>query len=249
MLIEYEQMNLEEYKKSIQVELEYEELLLKRVDEDPYIKNKEFVKNRIQTRINIIKEELNQQIENEPENQALDEEAIIKEKNYNEVCKNENVIKEPSKESKEIKIEEKIIEKKPSKEIKVKIEDKIKDKRLYEDTKIKADEYKQAVDYFLQIESMKQADDAREKAKVLNQALFQMEEGKSVDEFSLPISVTPDYICNMSKQERLNNFSIIIKDFSAKKNELNEKLEKAINGFKGIDKKFFVKHVRNNNIY
>ena len=92
MLIEYEQMDIEEYKKSIQMELEYEELLLKRVDEDNYIKNKEFVKNRIQTRINIIKEELSQQIENELENQDLNEEVKIKEKNYNEDVKKENVI-------------------------------------------------------------------------------------------------------------------------------------------------------------
>ena len=43
-------------KKSIEDELEYEELLLKRVDSDQLIHNKEFVKNRIGKRIEIIKE-------------------------------------------------------------------------------------------------------------------------------------------------------------------------------------------------
>ena len=43
-------------------ELEYEELLIKRIDEDKFITNKKFVKNRINKRIEIINTELNQQI-------------------------------------------------------------------------------------------------------------------------------------------------------------------------------------------
>lgn len=216
MLIEYEQMDLEGYKQSVKGELEYEELLIKRIDEDQNIKNKEFVKNRILTRIKIINDELNQQIENgEIDNHEVNVEANKESTNQTEVKIQENV---PTKLN-------------------------IKDAKLHQETKLKYEEYKQAVEYFLQIESMKQADDAREKARILNEALIKLEAGKSVDEFSLPIGITPDYICNMSKQERLNNFSVIIKDFSAKKNELNQKLEKAINGFKGIDKKIFVKNV------
>jgi hypothetical protein len=238
MLIEYEQMDLEGYKQSIQGELEYEELLYKRIDEDQNIKNKVFVKNRIQTRINIIKDELNQQVENVEDGEAN---AQVPIENV-EVSTNQVSVEKVD----ESKSQEKIIDSKNTQIKEEKIEIKkleIKDKKLYQETKLKAEEYKQAVEYFLQIESMKQADDAREKARILNDAIIKMEEGKTVDEFSLPISITPDYICNMSKQERLNNFSVIIKDFSAKKNELNQKLEKAINGFKGIDKKIFVKNV------
>jgi hypothetical protein len=237
MLIEYEQMDLEGYKQSIQGELEYEELLYKRIDEDQNINNKVFVKNRIQTRINIIKDELNQQVENVEDAEANAQVPIEKEASTNQVSVDK---------VDESKSQEKIIDSKTTQIKEEKIEIKkleIKDKKLYQETKLKAEEYKQAVEYFLQIESMKQADDAREKARILNDAIIKMEEGKSVDEFSLPISITPDYICNMSKQERLNNFSVVIKDFSAKKNELNQKLEKAIIGFKGIDKKIFVKNV------
>jgi hypothetical protein len=54
-----------------------------------------------------------------------------------------------------------------------------------------------------------------------------MENGEEVDELNLPIDVSPDYICGCSKQDRLNKYSNIIKEYSNKKNELSQKIEKA----------------------
>lgn len=244
-MIEYEEMDFEGYKASIKEELEFEELLLQRIDKDSFIKNKEFVKNRIKKRMTTINDELNQQ----PPEEAEVVEDIKKEENNEQPPKSVTTLKKSTLSSysqnlKQSDIQE--VENVKVEEIKLKpevIKPKIKNQKLYDETKAKLEDYKLAVDYFMNIESMKQAEDAREKAQILNKAIEEMEAGKAVDELNLPIAITPDYICNMSKQERLNNFSVIIKDFSAKKNEENQRLEKAINGFKTIDKKSFLKRV------
>ncbi len=200
--------------------MKYEEILLKQLDQDKLIKNKDLVKTRINKRIEIIKKELTLEIKDEEQNISSNSEINPKlepkvEIKQDQLNTQDNILKKVN----------------PASE------------KLYKEIGEKLEDYKAAITYFMKIESMKQADDAREKAKILNQALEKLEKGEKVDEFSLPIAVTAEYICNMSKQDRLNNFSIIIKDYSARKNELNQKMQKALEGFKTLDKKTFIKNV------
>jgi len=236
-MIEYEEMNLIQYKESIKKQLEFENLLLKRIDDDKFIKNKIFVKNRINKRISLINEELAQEIPEEEEPEERIDNDKIKIKINKEEIKDNKITEEIEKEN----VKEEFKEHKNKTPI-------IYDFRLYESTKIKLEEYKKAVNYFNEIESLNQAEDAKAKIKILQKGIEQMENENvnnfKITEMDLPLDINPDYICNMSKQERLNNFSLIIKDFSSKKNETNKKLEKVIAGFKTMDKKTFTKNVK-----
>ncbi len=81
MGIECGDMDLDNYRSTLQSQLEYEQLLLKRVDEDDIIKNKNFVKKRIQNRIDLINADLSEEIEEdmEEENEEIKEEIKSKE--------------------------------------------------------------------------------------------------------------------------------------------------------------------------
>lgn len=232
-------LDIETYKKIISTQLNYEDQLIKKIDTDDYIKNKEFVKQRIQNRIDILKTEIEQNIEQENDEE---EEEVKEDTNESNKLINRDNDNNSSKSEEEIKPEEIKL-----KESKIKVVESpkkidIKDKILHKKVLNLIDEYKKALEYFMRIESQSQAEDARGKLRELSKAQNLLEKGKDIDEFALPINVSPDYICNMSAQERLNSFSKIIKDFSARKNELNEKLNKTIEKYKSGEKKDIVKN-------
>jgi len=243
-------MDLNEYKKSITKQLELEKFLLTKIDADEKIKNKNFLKKRINKRIEIIESELNQEIEEEPveTEKEVNEKPVVKE--TNSIKSPETNQKNPRTEKKQKEIEEKVSNTNKQSSVVINSNDtkskpeqiepqvnKIKNPKLYNEIISRSEEYRKAVEYFVNIESLKQAEDARSKVLALNKALESMEQGKSVDEIDLPIAITPDYICNMSKQERLNNFSIIIKDFSRKKNELNMGIKNSIDAYNKLDQR------------
>lgn len=225
-------MSLDMYKKTIQNELNWEEQLVSLIQKDIKTPQDELkiVKERINKRIDIIKSELEQEIDEEPEEESVaveinEETKPLDVQNNQQNSSENNVINTET---------EKLVEKKP-------IE--IKNKRLFEEIKSRLIDYKDAADYFRKIGSAKQEEDAFNKARDLHQALRSFEEGKedSVDEFSLPIGITPDYICGSTKQERLNNFSNIIKEFSKRKNELNDAVKERAEKLSKLDKREFAK--------
>ena len=264
-------MDLDEYKKSISKEIEWEKFLLTKLDSEEKIQNRNFVKKRIEKRINLIEAELSQEVEAEAEDPepVVEVKAEVKAEAKAEVKAEakakaeekpkliEEVIKSPiSKQQnptvvKEAEANKTIKSKKSLKgsiianEIKSEqpIEIKIKNQKLYDDATVRCDEYRKAVNYFINIESLKQAEDARSKVSKLIKALESMEKGKIIDEIDLPITITPDYICNMTKQERLNNFSIIIKDFSKKKNDINAQIKNAVDSYTKLDPRTQATHV------
>jgi len=222
-------MTIEMYKKTIQAELNWEEQLINLTEKDNKTSADELkiVKDRIQKRIETINTELSQEIQEEPEEEPVVEPVV-------EVKQEEKVEPKVSKENIINTETEKVVEKKP-------IE--IKNKKLYEDIKAKLYDYKDAAEYFQKIGSAKQQEDAFNKAREIQQAVKLFDEGKEdkVDEFSLPIGITPDYICGTTKQERLNDFSKIIKEFSGRKNELNDALKERAEKFSKMDKRDFAK--------
>jgi hypothetical protein len=222
-------MTLEMYKKTIQAELNWEEQLINLIEKDNKTSPDELkiVKDRIQKRIETINSELAQEIQEEPEDEPVVEPVV-------EVKQEEKVEPKVSKENIINTETEKVVEKKP-------IE--IKNKKLYEEIKAKLKDYKDAADYFQKIGSAKQQEDAFNKAREIQQAVKLFDEGREdkVDEFSLAIGITPDYICGSTKQERLNDFSKIIKEFSGRKNELNDALKERAEKYSKLDKRDFAK--------
>lgn len=81
------------------------------------------------------------------------------------------------------------------------------------------------------------AEDAREKGRVLKEALDQLDKSdqqQEIDELSLPLPVSADYICGKSKQERLTEFTRIIKDLMDQRLDLKNNLKQALEGFKDV---------------
>lgn len=228
-------MSIEMYKKTIESELNWEEQLLLLTDKDSKTSENELkiVRERINKRIEMIKAELTQEIEEEPE-----EEHINTDSNKPNIT--ENIVE------KEKVIEVKTYEAVINTEVVKPIENKpivINNTKLYQEIKAKLQDYKEAAEYFRKIGSAKQEEDAFNKAREIQQAVRLFDEGKEnkVDEFSLPIGITPDYICGSTKQERFNNFSNIIKEFSKRKNELNDALKERAEKFSKLDKRDFAK--------
>lgn len=247
-------MDLETYKKLIESQLKYEDQILSLTSQDKVITPEMLtvIIQRINKRKELITAELTQEVEEEePVEETENKEEVTEEKKVNK-----EEVKEVTEENKEIKEEND--DKQNTGDVKMNnVESKTSDtkvsepkpveinKPLYDSLKSRFMEYKEAMDYFRKIGSAKQEEDAISKAKLIARAVKDVEEGKEVDEFSLPINVTPDFICGYSKQERLNHFSNIIKEFSARKNDLNAQLQTRMDKLKTLDKKDFMKIVNN----
>jgi hypothetical protein len=214
-------LSIENYKKIIELELNYEKELLKRIDQDDMIKNKFFVKNRIQNRINIIEGEIVEDIPEEPDDveevKEVEQVDEVEEANAVEEVKVRREVTKVEEVKRENKIVEKVVPKEEPKSLNY-------DEALYAKLKKRAEEYKKANDYFTKIDNQKLVDDSRKKAVEIITALKKMEKGEEVDEFELPIDVNPDYICDCSKAERQKHFNTMIKEFTRMKNEYNEEI-------------------------
>lgn len=245
-MITFGAMNLDEYKKSISNQLKWEDELIVFAQKDQKISKEEV--EVILTRINKRKELINSELNQEVNEEEIEETPIIEDPNKMQVEKQKEsetenqIILSKEDENKEFSQNISIISEKSAAPVETKPKE-IQNKKLYEEIKVRLNEYKDAALYFRKIGSAKQEEDAISKAKELINAVKQFDnfDEKSVDEFSLPIGVTPDYICGESKQERLNHFSEIIKEFSKRKNELNDALQQRADKLKTIDKKEFAK--------
>ena len=202
--------------------------MLKKLVIDEYIKNKNFVKKRIEKRILKLDEEINSEIKQEDE---VEEIKSVREEVNKISHKDDIVIKDEILDNTNENKDKKII-----------------DNKLYDKLKFRAEEYKRANDYFIQIQNQKQADDSRNKAIILIKALKQLEEGREIDELSLPNDLTADYICDCSTQDRLKNFKIIGDELTNKKKVIKAELEEKINQIKLLNKREQEKKVYSNNI-
>ena len=87
------------------------------------------------------------------------------------------------------------------------------------------------------------AQDALSKASKLSITLKKMEDGDEIDELTLPLQITTDYISGCSQQERLNHFNNVVKEFSGKKNDVSKEMTHFSDKVKLLDKKEFIKSV------
>jgi hypothetical protein len=239
-MISFEVLSLEEYKNNISNQLKWEEELINFANKDTKVTKEELEKilERINNRIALINSELTQEVPEEQEEEESNDKDRDKDKD--EAANTTTTTSTVEITDNKIKLDPKVVEPVPN------ISNKpveIKNKKLYEEIKTKLGDYKDAAVYFSKIGSAKQEEAALAKAKEFDHAAKLFEEGKEnqVDEFSLPIGLSPDFICGEDKQSRLNHFSTIIKEFSKRKNELNEALQARAEKLKTIDKKDFAK--------
>ena len=62
-------------------------------------------------------------------------------------------------------------------------------------------------------------EECKNRARQLDQAIKALSKGEEIDEFSLPLNVTPDFICGMTRQERAKKFTEIIKYYLLREKE------------------------------
>jgi hypothetical protein len=241
-LIISESLTLEGYKDNIKTQLNYENNLLIILEEEK-VKEKEIVKdnklneeqiqiiiNRINKRIEILNSEFMQQInEEEEENQLEKQESEI----------NIELIKEKESENLDINKKQEI----ESVEIKTPIKEiLIKNQFLYDTLKKRQIEYQLAIEYFDKHDLTTQSKDAFLKLGELNKAIKLLESGIEIldtnnNDFTIPESITPDYISGCSKQERFEKFSKLIKEYGNIKNELVNKKNKILENFNLLEKR------------
>ncbi len=228
-------LSLEAYKAKITIELTLEKQLLENLIKDKNLNNEEkkIIEKRISKRIEIINSELQQEVpEGEGEGEGEEENRNPKEeenKKLNEV--KENVLKSIAvEEGKPLENNEKLKDSiKNSKQdfgqaLEKNASIKLADDPLLNKIKELENEYKSAMDYFNKNGFTEKYEDATYKYRDIQKAKNLVECGKKFNENSLPKNIDSDYICSMSKRERFDNFTNIIKEYNQiKKNLINDR--------------------------
>ena len=221
-------LDFEGYKLKIKKEYQYESKLLVFVEKDTTLNEiqKKILKERVNKRKAIIEEELKKNPEAEAENEEIEE----------------------------AKPKEKVEEKKPKVALELKqslspLYDVPKEKEADEIkrlTKVVTDrlnEYRAALDYFKANELSEQQKPAIDSAKKICIELKKIQDGKwkEVNEFKLPDPVTPEFIYGHSKDERMNRFKKIIKEYQEQKKGVQNDINNRVEAFKKLTKAQFKK--------
>ena len=198
--VENGEMDFDAYKKTIQDELNYEQKLLDVYlpkDQTSTQMQKDNIKKRINIRILVIKQELNNNNDNNEDNNENNDNEIKEEK---KIEKNNEIIKE---------------EKKPK--------DPNEEKAKYIDLLLQ--QYLSARNYFKDNELKDQEKDCINKVKPIIMAKKEIQLGNidSLDLNSLPSPIKPEYIFGYSLEERETKFKDIIAELVKQKEEIVEK--------------------------
>jgi hypothetical protein len=251
-LVENGVLTIEQYKISIQQQLSYEKSMIDYLNKD-FRKNQknlnavsekalEITYERINERMKIIEEELSQEIpednDNENENNNDNEEKVQEEKNISGK-ENENTPNTVNEITSNISKENKIDELNKQEDVKKIVIDTI----LFNKIKARLCDYKNAYHYFIQNGMSLRAEEANKRSNNLFKQLKKVENGEEVNEFELPIDITPEFICGYNSEERQKKYYNLIKEVSNKKTTLNDTLHELINKFNGYSKKEVEKHV------
>ena len=247
-LVEEGSLSIEQYKVNIKNQLNYEKSMINYLENDflKDEKNKNSVSmeaykiavNRIKERIEIIEEEISQEIPEEEVEEVVEEEK-----------------KEDEKQNEEVKMEEKAeevekvqeVQKEEKKEEEVKQVQEIKkvvvDERIISIIKQRLANYRNSYSYFIKHSLSSRAEEANRRSNILFTELKKAQKGEEVNEFELPIDITPDFICGYSSDERQKKYYSLIKEISDKKTQLKTNLDELVNKFNGYSKKEIEKHV------
>ena len=222
--IENQIMDFEMYKKKIKGQYEWESKLLLFLEKDKSLNDaqKKIIIERVNKRKKIIEEELTQNPDEQAENEEPEKEEPVKQ---------EPVKQEPKKQEVKKKADP-IIKQSLSPMYSVPKEQEAEEiQRLTQVVTDRLNEYRAAIDYFKANDLSEQQAKAIKSAKAICIELKKIQDGKwkEVNEFTLPDPVTPELIYGYSKEERMEKFKKIVKELSEQKkgivNEYNTELE------------------------
>lgn len=234
MIIE-EVLTLAGYKERISNELIYEKQLIENARKDKNLTPEDLkvIEQRINKRIEVINGELAQEVpQEENENEVQPQEAAQSDK--------KDLI-----EKKQSSLKNQSIAKMNDfgNALEANATIRLADDPLLNKLKELENEYKAAMAYFQKNGLSEQENDALGKLREIQKILKLFESGKKIDQASLPKSVDPDYICGMSKKERFDNFTNIIKEYNQIKKSLVNDRNKILERFNQLAKKEQVKIV------
>lgn len=235
-------LSLDGYRERLRNELNLENQLLKNAQLDKSLNpdDKKIVEKRINKRIEIINNELQEEI------QDAEEKCIDNINNYN-IIEDKPKPKERVDQNYSIDINNsnnfyknfnssiEIIAKKTS----IIISENPLSIRLKE----LEEKYKACIRYFQNNELSDQEDDAIKKLLTIHKAIKLSDNGKKFNEDSLPKNIHPDFICGMNKKERFDTYTSIIKEISHLKKDLINDKNKALERFNMLSKKEQIKIV------
>lgn len=238
----------------MKAELGKDKKLLDRLDElnsklSTELKND--IKNRILERIRLMEEELKgieeakkQEEEEEKEDvkeESKNEEKVEPKKDEEEKEKIDIIQKEEPK--KEIKKEEKVPEikqeekkEKPNELTASTLLEKEKQKETIKRLNERLDEYRDAMDYFAKIDQVDKIEQTRERARKIDAAIKALKRGEEIDEFSLPIKITPEFICSMTREEKLVKYKEIVKYYLLREKDQKHQLSVKKHYFQSLKK-------------
>jgi len=73
--------------------------------------------------------------------------------------------------------------------------------------------------------------------------LQKLKKGEKINDLELPDAITPDYICDCTRKERVESYMKILKDFHARKKEASQKFDQMNDKFSKLPKREFTKNV------
>ena len=257
----------EQYKGMIESQLEFEKKILVKIDSLNSISEeaKNTAKQRINSRIEKINTELTAEQEEEQEQEEQEQEQNNDaDQSTNNINKHEKTKAEENENSnvnnrsiEDVKIftyknnknnvDQSEIDINGNENIKKDIKlvkkatCKIVDTELRKNVENKFNHYLKAKEYCLKNNFTERAEEANKRLAIIRTELKNIEKGEDINEFNLPIDITPDFINGCDKQERLKKYYEISKSFMDRKNAVNSNLQDFANKIKSLDKREFEK--------
>lgn len=238
-MIIQEVLTLDGYKSNLNIQMNYEKKLLEAAKSDKNLSKEllEIIEKRINKRIEIINSELQQEV---PEEESPENEAQVDKKNEESAnTENKNIITETENKPVPITDDNLIDINRPSDVVSVtsrKVVE-IKDMFLYETLKKRLIEYKLAIEYFEKNNLQNQEKDAIAKVREIQKAMIVLEDGKDIDDITIPESINPEYISGYSKEQRFEKFTKLIKEYNNIKNEIASQRNRVLEKFNQLQKK------------
>lgn len=121
--------------------------------------------------------------------------------------------------------------------IQEKIQENLNENIIYQSLKFRFLEYSAAINYFRDHYLSKLENDAISKAYLCQKYIKALENGYEIDESKIPLGITPEYINDCSKKERIDRYTKLIKEFNKNKIDLVNKRNKILKDFNLMHKK------------
>lgn len=191
------------------------------------------------------------QLEESKEEEKKEEVKPIEEEEKKEIIKEEEkpkeIIKEEVKPKEEAKKETTQVKPKETTQVKPKepvnkIVDSSKNEETIKKLTDRLNEYRDAIDYFVRIDKLDSIEECKNRARQLDKAIKALSRGEEIDEFSLPLNITPDFICGMSREERTKKFTEMVKYFILREKEQKHLLSVQKNKYTQMKPSVIKKH-------